>query len=146
MKKPSRMIGKSAVGALIVAGILFAAVRLRANSTDGRFMAVSAGVLDQVTGLTWQEPDDGNVYIWSDAQTHCASPWRLPTLEELFTLMDVRAATSPYIDSVFTNASAVYWSATPVAGAAYSWYVDFGAGGFVSSYSNSSTFRVRCVQ
>jgi hypothetical protein len=130
---------------LAVAIALLFGSRLRANSTDGRFTMVTGGYQDQVTGLTWQQPDDGNLYTWANAQTHCAKPWRLPTVEELYTLVDVRQPVAPLIDSAFTNANSYYWSSTPSAsGSSNAWNVSFGNG--TAGYGAvSGTYRVRCV-
>jgi hypothetical protein len=145
MRKRNRGLYLGAACAL-AAIVLLGSARLLANATDGRFVAVASGIQDQVTGLVWQEPDDGNLYAWTDAQAHCASPWRLPTLNELYTLVDIRSATSPLIDSAFTNAKGTYWSATPLAGSSSdAWFLDF-TQGRVGNTPNSNTNRVRCVR
>lgn len=132
---------------LVVAAAILIAARLHANSPDGRFVAVTGGIQDQVTGLVWEQPDDGNTYTWANAQTHCTGVWRLPTVDELNTLVDLRSASVPLIDTAFTNANAVYWSVTSLAGAGPSsaWYVDFAVGG-QGFQSTAAVHRVRCVR
>ena len=105
-------------------------------------------VTDHITGLEWQ--DDIEVKTnWADANTYCTSKgngWRLPTIEELNTIVDY-SHNSPSIDPTFQNSqSNNYWSSTTYAGSSYgAWVVYFNRGhqyGYAKSYSNS----VRCVR
>ncbi|GEM_PF-1685439 len=93
-------------------------------------------VSDLNTGLIWSQPIDGDM-TWSAAVTYAESAtyggysdWRLPTIKELYSLMDFSGYTgtsestsSPYIDSSTFNFSygdtsterfidAQYWSST----------------------------------
>lgn len=132
--------------ALIVA---FAA-RLRADSPDARFSAAGSpgGIQDAVTGLIWEQPDDGNQYTWADAKTHCSTPWRLPSVEELTTLIDPRAApTTLSMDPIFSGAGLeFYWSTTVVSGSStQAWGVYFN-GGAADIGTQTDTHRARCVR
>ena len=118
-------------------------------------------VCDNRTGLWWERSPSTEYFVWGlawgtpNAVDHCntldlnGKKWRLPTVDELITLLDF---------SVFTQAEALnepnglfvgllpnfYWSATSYIGPADAWYVNF-ATGFV--FSNSKEFKVHawCV-
>jgi hypothetical protein len=142
-------IGGGSTALIALATVLFSTTRLAANATDGRFVAVTGGIQDSVTGLVWQQPDNGMTYTWANAPSACVSPWRLPTIAELFTLCDMRATAQPAIDSAFTGTGpAYYWSSTPAStaagGSSYAWGVYFDLGG-IFNHMVSSTGRVRCV-
>ncbi len=63
-----------------------------------RYLVAAGTVYDTMTRLTWQRADSGGQLDWSDASTYCASidldldaaagAWRLPTMNELETLVD----------------------------------------------------------
>lgn len=109
-----------------------------------------------MTGLTWQQVVDSRTFTWADAVAHCqnlnlaGTGWRLPTVKELLTLVDVKQH-SPAIDRrVFAlTPSEHFWSATPDHPsegrdpAAFD--VNFDEG---SSYWAAQTMlaRVRCVR
>jgi hypothetical protein len=61
------------------------------QETDGRFVAYSDGtVKDTKTGLVWASRDNGKDIAWQEAKAYCESRgngWRMPTLEELKTLI-----------------------------------------------------------
>jgi hypothetical protein len=138
---------------LVIAAVLAVGSDAPANAPDGRFVTVADGIQDQITGLTWQQSDDGTTYTMANAATHCTSlggTWRLPAMNELMTIVDPRAA-SPSLDPAFTFTSTggyVYWTSTwgscagmPM-GIAYA--VDFSTG--ASSQTNTTTtYRARCV-
>lgn len=99
-------------------------------------------VTDTKTGLTWIKdptsiPGFKNELVWKDAVKACEEldfaghkDWRLPTREELLTIVDLTRY-SPAIDQIFTNAhSSWYWTRTPCAFSVGSaWYVGFSIGG-----------------
>ena len=108
--------------------------------TASRFVAVMGGaaVLDKETGLVWdKEPDASAQGVWAAAQTHCNNErkvgnrkgWRLPTAQELASLLDPSVTTAPTLPAghpFIGIQSFAYWSATVHAdepGAA--WFVDF---------------------
>lgn len=107
-----------------------------------RFVEVLGGaaVLDKETGLIWEKaPDsesDADRKAWHAAQVHCnqrivgnRKGWRLPTVQELTSLVDPSVSPSPTLPAghPFSNVqSYAYWSATTHAdesGAA--WFVHF---------------------
>ncbi len=103
----------------------------------------SVAVLDKETGLVWERSPSTNVFAWNGAQVHCNAlttggrlGWRLPTLQELASLVDPNATSVPFLPAghPFTNVqSNSYWSATTFFSSPSSaWMLDFanGAGGF----------------
>ena len=72
-------------------------------------------VKDNVTGLVWEQEDDGVLYDWNSAKEYCSGlskgslTWRIPSIEELIYLMD-RGKAGPAIDDLFTNVKSAYWS------------------------------------
>ncbi len=69
----------------------------------GRYVVTAGGtvngtVQDTKTGLIWQQTVPSGTYTWADATAYCGSTvvstrlggtgWRLPTLEELQTIVD----------------------------------------------------------
>lgn len=113
-------------------------------------------VTDNVTGLEWQDDAEAKTVTktWAEAQTYCANlsldggGWRLPTVQELQSII-VDGAHNPSIDTTaFVNytTSSYYWSSTTSAYfTSYAWIVNF-YDGYTSSYSESSTYYVRCVR
>ena len=72
-------------------------------------------VTDRATGRLWQQADGGEM-TWEHARDYCAAlslggktGWRLPSNQELFTILD-HSRGKPAIDtSVFTSTDAEYW-------------------------------------
>lgn len=119
----------------------------------------SQAVLDQETGLVWEQMPTSiflQNYLWEDAQTHCNQlttgnrmGWRLPTIQELASLVDPSVALPALpIGHPFSNVqSAAYWSATTDAtNALNAWALGFASGG-VAPLTKASTFNyVWCVR
>ncbi|MDD2900426.1 MAG: DUF1566 domain-containing protein [Desulfuromonadaceae bacterium] len=91
-----------------------------------RWQSVFEGkaVLDKETGLIWQKVTNGQTSSWADAIWTCydlsldgRKGWRLPSLEELTSLVDTTSmkpalpSGHPFTDSP-TTLSGQYWSAT----------------------------------
>ncbi len=78
---------------------------------------VQAGlVLDRATGLTWQQVADTGSYSWFGALTYCdglGMGWRLPSVNELLTIVD-DTTSAPAIDATaFPNTpAAVFWASS----------------------------------
>jgi hypothetical protein len=123
--------------------------------------ATAGTVTDGVTNLVWQQTvssnpcpaDDGGFpsgCTWSDAQTYCQSlslgglsGWRLPTLAELFSL--VEGANTPSIEATaFPNTPAEpFWtSTTAFSNDAYVVYFNSGE---TTAFDLTFAFDVRCV-
>ncbi len=118
----------------------------------------NAAVLDKETGLVWeQSPDGTNTYTWENAQLHCnqlttggRGGWRLPTVQELDSLVDPTQAT-PSLPSghPFNNVQSFgYWSATTLASSTINaWGVNFNFGSVGIPYTKSSSnVYVWCVR
>jgi hypothetical protein len=127
-----------------------------ADAPAGRYAVANGAVTDQETGLTWSQTEQpGGPWNWVDAQTQCAAPWRIPTVQELRTLSDLTQTTAPAIDtSVFfgpTSGSPAsagwFWTSTVyrLEAKGYSFYVDFDNGA-VDANDPTQPGGVRCVQ
>jgi hypothetical protein len=105
-------------------------------------------VTDTKLGLVWSKTlMDGKDRPYDEAKAAVeglGADWRMPTIEELLTLVD-RTRYSPAIDTeVFPDTKSTwYWSSTPVAWhPAAVWVVNFGSGG---SYDFLRNFNA-CVR
>ena len=129
-------------------------------------------VKDNVTGLMWegkessglrsgsnkytqygdQRPTDASVYVSAvNAIVLCGySDWRLPTPEELLSLVNFGATSGPTIDAVwFPNTQAnAYWSSMRSMRPGFGWFVDFWAGQVMDGYYTDyrSNYAVRLVR
>jgi len=92
-----------------------------------RFVLVLDGeaVLDKETGLVWERSPDTTLRNWYVAMDYGSiktvggrKGWRLPTVEELLSLVDTSVSGSPKLPSghPFTIVSSTYWSSTTLAG------------------------------
>jgi hypothetical protein len=133
---------------LTTALILWAAPVVHAAAPSGRYTTTSTTVLDNKTGLTWQRSSGSGTYAWSQAGSQCSSGWRLPSVTELATIVDV-SQQSPAIDgSAFpsTPYELPFWSATTaLPDSTTAWVVDF-TNGELRTYSKSDALYVRCVR
>ena len=114
-------------------------------------------VLDNNTGLMWQQTIPTGSYKWADADSYCNSlsyagysDWRLPTPQELLTIVD-NSKYSPAIDTTYfpDTPSSYFWSSsTCVYGTDYASIVDFYDGRVNSTSKTSSKYDVyvRCVR
>ncbi len=100
--------------------------------------------IDNETGLTWQIRSPGKM-SWEKAMEHVRSignNWRLPTIEELRTLLDrsKEGSTVPFKDSLS------YWSSTvDDFSKDFAWIMDFESG-LVDDCEKSGRHYVRCVR
>jgi hypothetical protein len=126
-----------------------------ADPPAGRYTVVNTTVYDAKTKLTWQQFEPATPYTWSSAKAFCASlglngaGWRLPTVKELVTLVDVSKQTSPSIDTtVFLGAAGHYfWSSTPlVREPGSAWLVNFSGGATYAFGDITLAYDVRCVR
>ena len=143
-------------------GILLDAAACAASGQDGAYQAGAVAdfsrdnatgiVTDNLNGLMWQD-DVAATGTWDDAVTTCDNlslggynDWRLPTIQELVSIIE-HSNTGKQIYPVFqTIANAKYYSSTPDAGYDPSkWYVDFDSGGVSTDY-NWSTHNFMCVR
>lgn len=119
------------------------------------------GVLDQVTGLVWQETTNASTTNWADALAYCeglGEGWSLPTRIELTTIVN-HAVSGGKVDSEFFSFGAGAgwtWASTPwvvnqrrnlMGDAALSWFINFALGDSNNSLSQTATSAYsRCVR
>jgi hypothetical protein len=116
-----------------------------------RYSVSSDSVTDQETGLVWQRTVDSQTFFWDNATTYCPNAglsgtgWRLPDLNELFSLVD--PGTSPSIDqTVFPGAPAYpFWTSDSFGQLIGYWAVDF-SDGTAHQYNPQDSYFVRCVR
>lgn len=123
------------------------------------YTALNGYVLDNVTGLSWQQPidsDNANCAegcTQADAIEYCANlelagqcDWRLPTRIELVSIVDYNVS-QPSINAVFAGTPADYfWTSSPFQPNTESaWTVGF-YDGYASVLSTSNAGHVRCVR
>src|SRR6266705_5088195 len=136
--------------------------RDKALAAAQRFVILPAfnsdAVLDKETGLVWEKSPQTTSTRWSVARRTCIEKnvggqkgWRLPTLQELTTLVDPSIAppgpTLPPGHPCLAVQSAVYWSETRVdEDARGSWGVHFGLGGGATFINWAHSVQVWCVR
>jgi hypothetical protein len=111
-------------------------------------------VTDNVTGLMWQKAVAAGTFTQPQAVAFCPtltfaghSDWRLPTIIELTSIVDL-GQSSPTINVTFFPATpaASFWSSSPLAGSPTdAWFVNFSLG-YTYYSAMSSTVDVRCVR
>ena len=127
----------------------------------GRFQVLSkftnAAVFDKETGLVWEQSPDTNSRTWVNALNHCyqrtvggRKGWRLPTIEELASLVDPNNPTGDPdlpLGHPFNVQSNVYRSATTFAGdSSIAWSMRFDTGNVSSGFLKTDTLFVLCVR
>lgn len=131
---------RTALGAMILtclqASVLWAGEPQSHDRTGDRFVLNQAGeAFDQTTQLTWRrcsvgmtwQADNGCVgspaSLYLEAAQHAARQagegWRVPTIDELYSLVDTERQnpainTTVFPDITATSEGAPYWSVTPV--------------------------------
>ena len=112
-------------------------------------------ILDTTTLLIWQKSVSNKQISFYDADTYINqlnqsqfagySDWRLPSLEELKTLLENKQMKGGYlINPVFDNMSNIFWSSTNSEGDG-AWYFDFRDGSVLGMFK-SRTYFVRAVR
>ncbi len=118
-------------------------------------------VIDPRTGLTWQRTVGTAAPVtWTDALLACQQAktsgrmgWRLPTVRELESLVDVRAPVSPAWDVALfprtepgiPTASSITWTITDDPSGTAHLAVDFSLAHVPTVYGPEATALVRCV-
>ena len=168
-----------ALGLIVLGWAVFAAVPAEAFNGIGSYYATpswdqtiitpirfivltnmnSEAVLDKETGLVWEQSSSTDTKNWIDAHYHCNAltkgnrmGWRLPTLQELESLVDP-SRINPALPNghPFSNVqSSVYWSSTTYAAMTtspgYAWLVHFHNGDVGYGNKGNSGMYVRCVR
>lgn len=110
-------------------------------------------VVDNDLRVTWQQSEEALGQNWSAANTICEdlmgpernTDWRLPTINELVSLID-EGTSHPASYSVFNTPQYHYWTSTAYYNDnTYHWKVDFMYGSTTIS-SATATNSVRCVR
>ena len=115
----------------------------------------AAVFVDKRTQLMWQD-NAASKHLegdWYDAMDYCKriqlagfSDWRLPSVGELYTLIDVRNYDPASIEGLSNVESEDYWSASEsVDDLSDAWLVYF-EDGVVNHYSKSRERHIRCVR
>lgn len=125
------------------------AARATEQATEERFINNGDGTIsDTKTRLMWQKEGSQERLNYAQAEEFVAElnkeqylNWRLPTVEELFLLVD-RTRSNPAINPLFKCESAGFWSSTPYAAGNtdYAWFVGFYNGNVSGSYRDSDYF------
>lgn len=116
------------------------------------YTVANGTVTDNWTHLTWEQATPPGTFTVAQAASHCAAlslagaTWRLPTVKELLTLVDV-TQDAPMIDpTAFPGTPPVaFWTGTIPLGRTDGWLVSFQYG-YSSSIAVDDTPSVRCVQ
>jgi hypothetical protein len=105
-----------------------------------RFEAVQLSdkkvVNDHVTKLIWQQDEDSTRFSWKEATAHVAkmneekfaghADWRLPTAEELASLLTPKKNGEYFVDPLFHKELLSTWTADEVEGMPLgAWFIDF---------------------
>ena len=136
--------------------VLLGRFRNSVGTSDGH-------IFDQATGLIWRRCTLGysgrncefvgpqTSFTIADANIECSNlgeGWRLPTIQELSTLMDSGRSNPSYNPALFPdgNFGIAHWSATADAGTpGSSFRLDFSLGVIISD-ADTNTNGVRCVR
>ena len=116
---------------------------------------IGAGtVVDNITGLEWQQTDGNSSPSWDDASVYCLAlvldgkvDWQLPSVAELTSIVSYDTS-SPAINSFIfpLSDSDNYWSSTGLsARGADAWYISY-VNGILNSDVRSASNIVRCVR
>ncbi len=140
----------------MVAAVVVLAKLGHADAPAGRYAFPSAGVVvDTETGLTWQHATAPAASDWAQAGSYCqslaldatGSGWRLPSMKELQTIVDISRQIPAADPTAFPEAmSAQYWTSSPVAGLpSEAWVVDF-RNGAARTIGQDTLNWIRCVR
>jgi len=135
----------------ILAILSFSGAAWAGNFTDNQ----NGTVTDNVTGLMWQQQDDGTTRLWDAAISYCEGlslagheNWRLPNIKELESITD-DSLDIPAIDTTAfpSTVASDYWSSTTHAfNSNFAWFVGFGIGYVGYLDKNNNTLYARCVR
>lgn len=154
----SKVPGHGWIAAAVLAAVVLFPVPVphaRADAQCGARYTISTDlttVTDNDTQLTWQRQADGVDRSWSQATSYCqgltlpGAGWRLPTVFELQTIVDLSKANPAIDQTAFPDTpSTSFWSSLYTRDPSIAWYVHF-LDGHVYYEVVGSAFRVRCVR
>jgi Protein of unknown function (DUF1566) len=146
---------------VVLAGLVIAVPRGAADPPPGWYTISNDGmpdgtVLDNQTGLTWQQAVPAMTYTWAEAGAYCSmnpaglpgTGWRLPSMQELETIVDDCQPLPPAIDpNAFPGTPAEeFWTSSPFEPMpGFAWVVYFKSG---IAYGDpvGNGYGVRCVR
>ena len=110
-------------------------------------------ILDHATGLMWQQNAAADPMPWPATFEYVANlnrqgyagyaDWRVPTIEELASLMEPeKASTKLYLTPLFGTIPVWCWSADRVDAGQKAWYVSFSGGGIQELELDSALFAL----
>ena len=124
-------------------------------------LALAAGLwaeqtfVDEVTGLMWQDNAVAaeTKMSWPEAVDYCDAlkldgydDWRLPSVKELYTIVDLYREDPALIPGFRYRASKDYWSATQTVGDRDDAWLVYFEDGQINHYSKTRNRNVRCVR
>ncbi|MCP4378221.1 MAG: DUF1566 domain-containing protein [bacterium] len=130
---------------------------------ENEFKVHGEVIVDGATGLMWQQSGSGEEKTHADAQSYCdtlelagKTDWRLPTVEELLSLIEKEAQPNEttgrgrHIDSRFDGRQSYVWSSDlrrieSEGSAGSAWYVVFSSGPVSWNFVKGNLY-VRCVR
>lgn len=127
------------------------------------YSVVSGEVTDNYTGLVWQQGYSSSSVAWSGAAGYCSSlglnghTWRVPSINELATIVDEARVQPAVVTSVFPNTVSCgsdtwFWSSAQYVGSSYGWGINFCDGytgynaGASGAWNYFTAAYVRCVR
>jgi len=122
----------------------------------GTLLYAASSKLDEKTGLVWQDNKAVAKVVknYEDAVAYCDAlevdgfdDWRLPSLAEAYTIVDLRRDRPALMSGFEMRVSERFWTATPFAGdpKAQAWRILMSYGE-AESYTKRREHHVRCVR
>lgn len=114
-------------------------------------------VTDNVTKLMWEQTASSSTLVWEDAISYCTAQrtagyadWRLPTMIELVSLLDLER-NSPAINPIYfpSTPAEEFWSSSGEPSNGICWSVNFSgntASGAVGLEWTNGKYRARCLR
>jgi hypothetical protein len=147
-----RGVGSSVLAVACGATVLSATIATHATAPPGRYTITGGMVRDTLTKLTWQQTASSQRFPWANANSYClglnlnGTGWRIPTMRELATIVDIHQIALMIDGTAFPGTQADwYWSSTPAVLASNAWAVDFYSAG-TGYFPMSTSYLVRCVR
>jgi hypothetical protein len=123
------------------------------------YVADDEVVSDTATGFVWQKIPRTEAATWQEAVDYCnglvlagTSGWRLPSMQELMSLILWGQSASPHISPAFSDGNGQYWSDTVWSAdsraddaTAVAWYLNYSMA-MAYTTGKTSSRHVRCVR
>lgn len=142
-------------GTLTLENVTGAAYRVRCVKShrplpaSQRFVTKTDVIDDNYTRIAWSKVDGDVVGTYAEVTAACQALFmRLPTAQELYTLVDPTAAGAPYVDAAtFAGMTAgVYWTQSSEIGGTGALGVDFAqAHGPIAAHAKDEIHAARCM-